>query len=423
MGEHDTQHVVVVGAGFGGLWAIRALATARLDVVLIDRNNYHTFQPLLYQVAAAELSPEEIAFPARAFLRRFPRVGFLMAEVLSIDCVARAVHTDAGPVPYDYLILAPGSRSHFFGVPGADQYAFCLKSLDEAVALRNHILYCFESAAHEADPARRRQLLTFAVVGGGAMGVEFAGALAELVYGPLRKDYPALDFGEVQVLLIEAMGGLLLDLPERLREHAFQRLDRMGVRIRLNAPVERLSREGIYLRGDEAIATVTAVWTAGVRGTDLARTSGLPTDRQGRLLVRPSLQLAEHPEVFVVGDLAHVEADGQPLPMVAPVAIQEGSHAAGNVIRASAGRPLEDFHYRDVGRMATIGRNAAVAQLMGRTFVGLFAWLLWLVVHLMNLIGFRNRLIVVINWAWDYLFMERVVRLILPSVTHPPSQS
>jgi NADH:quinone reductase (non-electrogenic) len=411
----DRPRVVVAGAGFGGLWAARALARARLEISFVDRNNYHTFSPLLYQVAAAELEPEAIAHPVRSIIRRLSHVRFVMAPVQKINLEARVVNADGLDLAYDYLIVALGSRPHFFGVPGAEEYAFRLKTLEQAITLRNQILRCFERAMSESEAARRQRLLTFAIVGGGPTGVEFAGALAELIYGVLAKDYPTLDLREVRVVLLEALGSLLPGLPERLRSYTLARLRGMGVDVRLGTVVSEITREAVCARDGPILPTDTVVWTAGVRGVPAAQVWGLPVTRDGRVTVLPSLQVPGRPEVYVLGDLAYVEDGGRPLPMIAPVAIQEGVAAAQNILRQIGGRPPLPFRYRDRGTLATIGRNAAVAYVWGRSFTGFPAWVLWLGVHLVNLIGFRNRLLVMLNWAWDYLFYERAVRLILPS--------
>ncbi|MDR7418192.1 MAG: NAD(P)/FAD-dependent oxidoreductase [Armatimonadota bacterium] len=409
----DRRRVIIVGGGFGGLWAARALAGGPADVLLIDRCNYHTFLPLLYQVGAAELEPEAIAYPIRSILRRQRSLRFMMADVKAVDLAARTIATEHQRVPYDFLILAAGSVSHFFGVAGAAEHAFPLKTLPQGGTLRNHILCCFERAAHEPDAALRRELLTFAIVGGGPTGVEFAGALAELIRGPLVKDYPGLDFQEVRVVLLEAVERLLPGLPDRLQAYALSRLRQMGVDVRVRAAVGEIRREAVCLRDGTIIPARTVVWTAGVRGEPLAQAWGLPTSRAGRVTVLPTLQVPDHPDVYVVGDLAHVEQDGRPLPMIAPVAIQQGEAAGRNVARQLRGEAPLEFRYRDRGAMAVIGRNAAVAHVWGRGFTGFPAWVLWLGVHLVNLIGFRNRLVVLINWAWDYFFYERAVRLIL----------
>jgi NADH dehydrogenase len=381
----------------------------------MDRNNYHTFLPLLYQVAAAELGPEDIVYPVRSILRRLPNADFVLAEVSKIDFRARRVETNGTPIPYDYLILAAGSTPHFFGVPGGAEHAFALKTLEQGIRLRNHILTCFERAARNGSAEARRRLLTFVIVGGGATGVEFAGALAELLRRPLVRDFPRLDFREARVVLLEAADSLLPGLPERLRAYALARLRRMGVEVLLKAAVDRVTAQAAHLKDGPVLPSQTVVWTAGVRGHPLAEAWGLPTVRNGRVATLPTLQVQGYPETYVIGDLANFEEGGRPLPMIAPVAVQQGRAAAENIKRQISGRVPVPFHYRDRGTMATIGRNAAVAYLAGRAFTGFPAWLIWLGVHLFNLIGFRNRLIVLINWAWDYFLYERAVRLVLPS--------
>jgi NADH dehydrogenase len=405
---------VVIGAGFGGLWAVRALAGAPVDVLLLDRNNFHVFLPLLYQVVAAELDPEDIVYPVRGMLRGIPNVTFGMGEVTSVDPSLRIVEASGRSFPYDYLIIAAGSASAFFGVPGAATCALPLKTMGEAIALRNRILACFEKAAQERDPQARRRLLSFVIVGGGATGVEYAGALAELIRGPLAMDHPALDFSEVRVELLESQGGLLPGLPERLRAYALSRLRRIGVLVRLNATVSEVTSREVRLKGGSAIPTETAIWTTGVRGESIVRSPGLPIARGERLAVLPTLQVAGHPEIYAVGDIAYVEEMGSPLPMMAPVAIQQGTAAARNILRSIAGDEPLPFRYRDPGVMVILGRNAAVARIGGRSFTGFPAWVLWLLVHIYKLIGFRNRLVVLINWAWDYFFYERAQRVILP---------
>jgi NADH dehydrogenase len=420
MHQSEAPRVVIVGAGFGGLWAARALAHRSFNVTLIDRNNYHTFLPLLYQVAAAELEPEEIIYPVRSILRPLANVGFLMAKVDGIDFERRVVETRVAPVAYDYLILAAGSSTNFFGVPGAE-HAYALKSLDDAIRLRNHILCCFERAASLSHPEQRKRVLSFAIVGGGPTGVEFAGALAELLRGPLRKDYSKVGLSDSKVILLEAAGSLLSGLPSRLAIYALARLRRMGVEVRLNAAVSRVEANAVHLKDGTEIPAETVVWTAGVRGARSAAAWGLPMDASGRVPTGPTLQIPGHPEAYAVGDLARFEQDGRPLPMIAPVAMQQAATAARNIQRQSSGQPLSAFHFRDPGMMATIGRNAAVAHFAGLAITGFPAWLAWLGVHLVKLIGFRNRLMVLTNWAWDYFFYERAVRLILPtSSCHEP---
>ena len=410
----ESPRIVIIGAGFGGLWAARALGRTQADILVLDRNNYHTFLPLLYQVAAAELEPEDIVYPVRSILRRYPNIRFLMNEVTGIDFSSRQVRTTDHVFPYDYLILAVGSVPHFFGVPGAAEHAFRLKTLEQAVILRNHILTRFERALCEENPERRQQMLTFVIVGGGPTGVEFSGALAELIRTPLVKDYPSLDFREVHILLLEAADRLLTGFPERLHTYAMRRLQQMGVEVHLQEAASQITSEAVHVKGGKVIPTDTVIWTAGVRGEAPAFSSELPLERNGTIKVLPTLQAPGHPEVYIVGDLAYIQENGQSLPMVAPVAIQEGEMAAQNILRQMQGRESLPFHYRDPGTLATIGRNAAVVQIGQRSFTGFPAWVLWLGVHLVKLIGFRNRLLVLTNWAWDYLFYERAVRLILP---------
>ncbi len=404
--------VVIVGAGFGGLTAARALAGAPVRVVLIDRHNYHLFQPLLYQVATAGLEPEGIARPVRAILSRQRNFEFRLGEVTGVDFAARVVRTDAGEVAYDHLILAVGGETNFYGQSGVARHGLGLKDVDEAVAIRNHILRCFEEATLEPDADRRRALLTFIVVGGGPTGVEMAGAFSELVRLVLVKDYPRLDLADVRVLLLEAAGRLLAAMPPRLSAAAAETLWAKHVEVRFGAAVEDYDGACARLKGGESIPARTLVWAAGVKAAPLAAALGLPTGRQGRIVVEPTLQVPGHPEVQVIGDAAWLEHEGAPLPMMAPVAIQMARTAARNVARRLAGRPPEAFRYRDPGSLATIGRSAAVAYIRGLSFKGFPAWVVWLVVHLIQLIGFRNKLLVLLAWAWDYLFYDRAVRLI-----------
>ncbi len=407
--------VVILGAGFGGLWAAKTLAHTSADVTLVDHQNYHVFIPLLYQVAAAELEPEEIAYPLRNIFRKTPNIRFAMARATHIDLTKRMVVASGREIPYDFLILAIGSGSNFFGVPGADDFAFPLKTLEQAVSLRNHILKSFERAELEPDFKKRQQLLTFAIVGGGRTGVEFAGALVELIRGPMRKDYRNIDFQEPHVILCHSRERLIPDLPEPLSNYALERLQRMGVEVRLGSRVSRVTAEAVYHQENEAIPTATVVWTAGVQGKPDIAGWGLPTTKGGQISVLPTLQVPEHPEIYAIGDVAYREKDGHPLPMVATVAIQEGVSAARNIRLQIEGRPPIAFHYRDPGSMATVGRNAAIAHISGISLKGFSAWILWLLVHLFKLIGFRNRLFVMVNWALDYFLYERTVRLILPN--------
>lgn len=419
----NRPRVVIVGAGFGGLWAAKTFQDAPVDVTLLDRHNYHTFMPLLYQVAAAEIEPAQIGYPVRTILRDIPNVRFKMAEVVRVDPAGQTVHTTEETLPYDYLILATGSVSRYFGIPGAEKYGFSLKTMEEGIIVRNHILTCLEHAAQTDDAEKRRQLLTFVIVGGGATGVEYAGALAELIYGPVAKDFPQLDMNEAQIILIEAQDNLLTHLPHELGEYAIQRLTKMGVTLQLETFVEEVTANKVRLREKESVPTNTVVWTAGVGGEPVAQNSPLDTATNGRLPVTPTLQLADYANIYAVGDLAVFETEtGEKLPMVAPVATQQGKTAAQNIIQHMANQPQEPFVYHDRGAMSSIGRNAAVAYIRGRKLKGFVAWWIWLIVHLFNLIGFRNRIMVFINWAWTYLFFEYMVRLIVPGRDTPKQQ-
>lgn len=412
--------ILIAGAGFAGLWAVQRLQDAPVDVVLVDRNNYHTFLPLLYQVAAAELGPTEIAYPVRSVLRKAKNVTFRMGALTQVDPETRTAWIGAEPLAFDHLILAMGATTHYFGVPGAAEFAFPLRTMEEAIPLRHHVLGRFEEAAAESDPARRRRMLTFTVVGAGPTGVEFSGALAELVHGPLGRDYPHLDLGEVRILLVEAMDRVLSGMPDSLSDYALGRLEHRKVEVRLRTPVARVTPRGVVFESGEEIATDTVVWTGGVRGADGPDAWGLPMGPAGRVRVTPELQVEGMSGLWCAGDLAYLEEKGEPLPGVAPVALQQGTLAARNVLRTLRGEPLKSFRYRDPGMLAVIGRNAAVARVAGRNFRGFPAWVVWLVVHVAKLIGFRNRLLVLVNWAWNYVFFDRAVRLILPYARSAP---
>ncbi len=415
MGNSGKPRVVVIGAGFGGLWAVRTLANKPCDVAVIDRNNYHTFLALLYQVAAAELEAEDIAYPVRSIFKNLSSVDFTLAHAGRIDVEKRIVETDNDLFPYDYLILATGSVSHSFGIQGVDDHAFFLKTLEEGVALKNHIICCFERAARQADEYGDEGVLTFVIVGGGATGVEYAGALSELVHGPIVSDYRNVDFRSVRIILLEGTDRLVSSMPPSIRSYTVERLIQMGVEVRLKTRVVAVTPKSVDLDGEETISTRTVVWTAGVRGEPLASLSGIPVGSDGRVSVLPTLQIPAHPEIYVIGDLARIGANGAMLPMVAQVAIQSAVTAAQNIGRQIAGLEPLPFHYRDRGSMITIGRNTAGVAIGSRTYTGFFAWLLWLIIHLFNLIGFRNRIMVLINWAWDYLLYERAVRFVFPS--------
>ena len=404
--------VAIVGAGFGGLKAARLLAGAPVRVLLIDRNNYHLFQPLLYQAAAAYLEPEQVAKPVRAILRSQKNLSFRVAEVRAVDFARQRVVTAEESFPYDYLILAIGGQTTFYGLAGVQRYGFSLKSLQDAIRIRNHILACCEKAVLEKDLLSRMALLTFAVGGGGSAGVEMAGALAELVYHVLVKDYPELERDQLRVLLLEGQGEILPGFPAELCRVARETLGRKGVSVRLETQVADYDGRELRLKGGEKLPAATLIWTGGVAAAPLARALKVPLGRQERILVEPTLQLPGHPEVYSIGDATYVEAGGQPLAMVAPAAVQMAEKAVANILAALAGRPLSPFVYHSPGLLATIGRNAAVAQIGGVKLRGFLAWAVWVVVHLIRLVGFRNRLMVLINWIYDYLFYDRAVRLI-----------
>lgn len=423
-GTNTKPKVVIIGAGFGGLWAARALAGQPVDVTVVDRNNYHTFLALLYQVAAAELSAEDIAYPVRSIFRKNRNIQFMLAHAQRIDLANKRLETDNGKLDYDYLIVATGSVSATFGVEGVEEHSYFLKTLEEAVALKNHIICCFEAASREADEDKIKELLTFVIVGGGATGVEYAGALSELIHGPLVRDYPGIDFSQVRIILLEAAGHLVAAMPENLRDYTAGRLGRMGIDVRLKTTVAEVTPDKVIVRTQSEkprsspagfIETKTVVWTAGVRGEELPDASGIVVARNGCVPVTPTLQAAGHPDVYVIGDLAAISEEGLILPMVAQVAMQSGAQAAKNIVFQLSGKQPQRFCYRDRGSMIAIGRKAAGVAIGRRTFRGFVAWIMWLVIHLANLIGFRNRLMVLTNWAWDYLLYERAVRFVFPS--------
>jgi NADH:quinone reductase (non-electrogenic) len=412
-------NVVVLGAGFGGLWAAKTLAYGPANVLLIDRHNYHTFFPLLYQIGAAELEPEDIAQPLRKIFWKRSNVHFYLGEVQEIDLSAKAVKIPDHEIHYDYLVIALGSQPNFYGIPSVAEYAFTLKSLEQGVALRNQILTCFERAAGEVDAGLRQAWLTFTIVGGGPTGVEFAGALIELIRGSLNKDFPDLDFRQVRILLLEASDHLLDGMPKELSDYAQKRLMKMGVDVRLKSPLVKITPQEVFVKDGSRVASRTVIWTAGVHGNIPGDPWGLATNRHNQVEVLPTLQVPDHPEVYIVGDLVGIQPDGHPLPMVAQVGIQTGTAAGRNILRQLAGQPPLPFRYHDKGTLDAIGRNAAAAYIWHRAFRGFPAWVIWVGVHIFNLIGFRNRLLVLIDWAWDYLFSEHGVRLIVPSKASP----
>jgi NADH dehydrogenase len=412
-------HVVIVGAGFGGLTVAKALADAPVDVTVVDRHNYHLFQPLLYQVATAALSPADIASPIRAILRRQRNTSVMLAKVTGVDALRNEVILGERRVPYDYLVLATGARHAYFGHDGWEIHAKGIKKIDDATFLRCKILLAFEKAETEADPAERRRLLNFVVVGGGATGVEIAGAMAELARKALAPDFRAIDPTHARIVLVEAGSRLLPAFDERLSEAARRSLESLGVEVLLSTMVTGCDEAGVSI-GDERIETRTIVWAAGVQASHAGRWLEAETDRAGRVKVAPDLTVPGQPNIFVIGDTAHVPGrDGKPLAGVAPVAKQEGKYIA-KVIRARvSGGDLAPFRYRDPGLLAMIGRRTAVAQFGRIRLSGYLAWWLWSVAHIYFLIGFRNRLVVAMNWAWTYVSFQRGTRLITGTDLEP----
>ena len=416
-------HIVIIGGGFGGLDAARGFAGAPLRVTLLDRHNYHLFQPLLYQVATASLSPGDIASPIRWVLRRQENVQVLLAEARAIDTTAHRVVIDPGPeaarhneITYDYLIVATGATHAYFGHPEWAIHAPGLKTLDDALEIRRRVLLAFEAAERETDPGARKRLMTFVIVGGGPTGVELAGALAEIARQSLKEDFRSIRPESAQIILVEGGPHLLPAFPASLREAAQASLARLGVDVKIGSVVVGVDEQGVVCRSanasDHRIEAQTVLWAAGVAASPLVTSIGVPLDRAGRVLVDPTLVVPGHPDVFVIGDVCALQQDGKWLPGVAQVAKQQGAHAARNILRSIRGEQLTPFRYHDYGSMATIGRGSAVADFGRIKASGFVAWLLWLFIHIFWLIGFRNRIVVFTEWAWAYITMQRRVRLI-----------
>jgi NADH dehydrogenase len=384
-----------------------------VDVLLLDRNNYHLFTPLLYQVATALLDPGEIARPVRELIRPLRNVEFRQTEVNGADLQRRLLLTDHGPIPYDYLVLATGAQTDYFGNASLARYAFGLKELDEGLALRNRVLAKFEASRWAKTAEERRGLLTFAIVGGGPTGVELAGAYSELIRLVLRKDFRDLDLNEVRVILIEATDTLLGPFERELRAAAKRSLEKKGVEVMLGARVAEVTRETLKLASGEEIPAGTVIWTAGVRASEVGSRLGVELGRQARVKVAPTLQVPGHAAAFVIGDLAFAMDHDTPLPMLIPVAMQEARRVASTIADMVRNGGATAFRYRDPGIMATIGRNSAVAQLGIVHLSGFLGWLMWLSVHLINVVSFRSRVVVLVNWAWEYLMVDRPVRLIV----------
>ncbi len=412
----EKKRVVVIGGGFAGLWTVRALRKAPVSITLIDRNNHHLFQPLLYQVATAGLAAPSIAAPLRHILRDQRNVTVLMGEVTTIDKEARQVSMGERRIPYDYLLVASGATHAYFGRDEWARHAPGLKNLDDAFAIRAHILSAFEEAEAAASDAACAACLSFVVIGGGPTGVEMAGTLAEIARHTLARDFRNIDPRQARVMLIEAGPRVLSTFAEDLSAKARKQLEKLGVEVHTGAAVSEIGQD--FLRfGEQRVAARTILWAAGVAasplGKQLAGNAGAELDRAGRVRVQPDLSLAAHPEIFVAGDLASVISNGKPVPGVAPAAKQMGAQVARNILARIAGVATRPFKYTDFGALATIGRHSAVAQLPKLRFSGVLAWWFWLVLHIYFLIGFRSRLIVLINWAWAYFTYARGARIIV----------
>lgn len=405
-------HVVIIGAGFGGIRVARALANAPVQITVIDRNNHHLFQPLLYQVATAGLSPADISAPIRHILRKQQNTTVLMAEVTGVDLQQQLVVMPERTIPYDYLVVATGARHSYFGHDEWEPYAPGLKSIVNATSIRRKILMAFEQAEMETDPERHKGLLTFVLVGAGPTGVEMAGAIAELAHKALATDFRNIDPTSARIILVEALPRILPAFPESLAKKAEKALHRLGVEVRTNSPVENADDDGVII-GGERLATHTVIWTAGVAASPAGKWLNAEVDRAGRAKVLSDLSLPDFPTVFVIGDTACVMQNGKPLPGIAPVAMQEGNYVASVIEHRVSGTGLvKPFHYRNKGNLATIGRSYGIADLGWVRFGGFLGWLFWLAVHIFFLIGFRNRIIVMFQWAWAYLTFQRGARLI-----------
>ena len=411
MPSESLPHVVIVGGGFGGLAAARSLAQAPARITLVDRRNHHLFQPLLYQVATAALNPGDIAYPIRSILRRQRNARTILAEATGIDLARRIVHLADGAIAYDQLVVAAGARHSYFGNDAWERHAPGLKSIEDALEIRRRVLLAFEDAERRGDAAEHDATLTFVIVGAGPTGIELAGALLEIGRHTVARDFRSFDPRRLRVVLVEGAPRVLPLYSERLSAAAQRQLESLGVEVRTGVQVTKIDASGVWL-GDEHLPARTVLWAAGVAASPLGATLGLPLDRAGRVRVGPDLSLPDHPEVFVVGDLALIEQDGHPVPGMAPAAIQAGRCAGHNIAARIAGRPTRPFRYVDKGSLATIGRAAAVGTIGRFEVTGFLAWWIWWLIHIAYLIGFRNRLSVLIGWGWQYFAFARGARLI-----------
>jgi NADH:quinone reductase (non-electrogenic) len=406
-------HVVILGAGFGGLWAAQALRRAPVRVTVIDRTNHHVFQPLLYQVATAGLAAPAIAAPIRHVLGRQKNATVLLGDAKRIDSLRHCVLLEDGAeVPYDQLIVATGAAHSYFGNDAWAPFAPGLKTLEDAFEIRRRILLAYEHAEREADPVRRAAWLTFVVIGGGATGVELAGTLAEIARHTLHGEFRNFNPSNARIVLVEGTDRVLPPYPAVLSEKARLQLERLGVTVWLGRRVTGIDADGVSL-GAERLAAKTVLWAAGVAASPIGASLGVPLDRAGRVLVEPDLSIPGHPEIYVIGDLAVAQTDGKPVPGIAPAAKQMGTQTASNILRRIRGKPTIAFRYRDYGQLATIGRSAAVAYFGSFKLSGYPAWLMWLIAHIYFLINFRNRLVVMIDWAWAYWTMQRNARIVV----------
>ena len=403
--------VVILGGGFGGLYCAKALAGVDVDITIIDRHNYHLFQPLLYQVATGALSPGDVATPIRGILKKQENVEVWLAEATGVDPDARVVHLTDGRIEYDYLVVATGVTHAYFGNDEWAERAPGLKTVDDALEIRRRFLLAFEAAEREADPEARRRLLTFVIVGAGPTGVELAGTMSEIAAQSIPRDFRFINTASARVILLEGLDRVLPPYPPELSESARRQLEELGVEVRTGAMVTDIDEEGVHV-GNEVISAGNIFWAAGVAASPIGRSLGAELDDSGRVKVDDDCSVPGHPEVFVVGDLAYLEQDGEPLPGVAQTAIQMGRHAAGSIEGDLRGKKRTAFRYDDKGKLATIGRAAAVADFGNLRFGGFAAWFLWVFVHILYLIGFRNRLVVMIQWAWAWLAYARGIRLI-----------
>jgi NADH:ubiquinone reductase (H+-translocating) len=413
MMNNSRPRVVILGAGFGGLWAVKELADKNVDVLIVDKNNYHTFLPLLYQIAAAEIDSSQIIYPIRKITHKHKNIDFLRDEVVSVDFKTNHVYTKKHEILYDFLVIGLGSRPYFFRTPGAEEHAMKLKDVKQAIEIRNRILTTFEYVQHIEDEKLRRELLNFIVVGGGPTGVEFVSALMELIQGPLKKDFPKINFDEVSIKLIESSDRLIRMYSEKQSKYVKNRLEKMGIEIILNTTVTNVDEYGLTIKSGEYLVSRNIIWTAGVQGNPISQLWGLRMNHRGQIMVNKYLETVFE-NVYAIGDIAAVE--DQEIPMVAQGAVQMGKFAAKSILSEVSGKSTKPFKYKDKGSMAVVGRYSAVVKIGRIKLKGIIAWYLWIMLHLIKLVGFRNKLSVLINWSYSYLFFEKSNRFITPLI-------